>query len=1545
MSTTFTTNLLLKILPQTTSNTYVYGLKLNVVPANVPNTVQYPITLRIKPQESIPINLSYPILQTAYSFVDSILANYIDEDRELKTLLNYGDDRQAVIISSRYGTPDRSTSPTVQLKLLNPVPNDIGTNTSVFLSREVAKTLIDKVRTKFAPEIDTSLYLRPKNTLSKATTELGKTLNNVTLNILQLQTGSFGKYDSSKNVSFEDNIYRRWYSYDFNSSELNIDFTDYNNFVFYGSAAMRLAAFAEKLRQIDVLTTQSLQFAGTVFTGSLATAGATYVMEQSAKLAKDKENIIRSFDRYEQYLYFTPSGSDSPYTASAYYTDTQDEYNNIAYWPKDSSGSLYMLSNPIAEEWFVTQSAIAQRFDEFNVNNLVNTIPTHIREDQDSDAYITFVAMIGHFFDTIKPYVDQFPQIYDRYINPNTNLSKDLVSDIAESLGFTLPTINSLYSLSDDVIGTTSEIPRRDYTVQTYKRILHNLPLFAKTKGTRTALVTFLKTLGLTEQIINVRESGLAETGSLYVFDEFSSGIKFTGTPLTFIKLPITDSNRTPAPRSLQLNMTLAEAKNMTVLTGDQNWALHVKVHPTISTLGRFELTSGSTQTLVLSSSYQPIFTDDLLNVSIRTYPTGSTSTLFVAQTVGEDIIFTSSMSETGKLVPMWSSSKNVYVGGSGSLIVDYFKGTVDEVRLWGTNLSNEVTLNSAFDPGSNAGDTFSDAVDYLYVQLSFDKIVTASLPSYLINESPYKFVDGSPSLETIEIAGITLPSFTRYSRQVRQILPSTSTNTYVTRKIKIAPPAQFTIDSITPSGVKQLSRTRSIVRPQQKPVQLGRNKVIISTSPTEIVNQNIIRNLGLENINSILAAPSDLYNTLNTNLTALKKYYSQYYYVSVDFNKYIRILSEVNSILNQVVGYFIPSKATVLQGIVIEPNILERVNIPPLKALRLYGKNARKTLNAPGSLTGSRADFAATYNVVGKIDTNVSSLSGSYSTYTVNLKNNNSASLEASVPVYSASIEGVPVNSPLTSSYATYASMLEVGPLGILIASSSAYGGTIERNAQIRIIGSASYFTASIDNIIDAPSAQYVTYDLQHLDWLEYRNISNSFVPGTTQYVSNSFMPHPRATINMHLDNMNKFPFNSENRGSPNAEPYNRVYARKLYDYEIDTIKSIATSGININALYEIPPSADFDDIGTYTYFNSPSGLYYFPELTYTPRFPRQLNQTWNGEYFVGATTWSYGQRYNYNDVVYQSVDNTYTVLGSITASSVAGNGQYYVFNTRPAYVPPSDGTSFYSGSVPTYIPPSLDRVNWQRLRFRPTETRVAKRTVFDTFVVPDPSLNNFKITILDKDKVVDIPTRYVDFVTVGNIESGSYVSGEISLQNIAILFALQTNSPNIRVRLYRTLESRNADLSRLITQKPEPDAGVLLDTEITNNNQVDRINPFVSLIADSNPPLGKIFYTINNNTSTPKLNTTLGLYYFAVEVEPRIPSGYLRKHYRFFRDNSTATKRRNYEGCKNTVDTTIDGLSPVQIFVGEGTSLVIAPTQTNNELVTGGGGVLDVM
>jgi hypothetical protein len=1592
--TTFRVPVLVTIKPALPAIITQHIVSILVRPEETPSqTLELLYPLKIKPVP-IQINLSDPIIKSAENFIKAALDIYVDEDRELKTLLNYGEDRQSVVLAYRPGLTPRS----IQLKLLQPVPADVDINHSSFLVREVVASLIDKFRVRFTPPINYTPYLRPLNTNIEVNPQLGKHLKNVTLRRLALESGSFGTFDSANNISFENSILRQWYSDDFNSAELNIDFTNYENFVFYGSAELRLEAFKQKLLQLETLDAERLQFSGSVFTGSLASAGAIYLQRQSAELAKKKEDIIRGFDRYEQYLYFTPSGSNSPYSASFDYVDGGTEYNPIGYWPKDSVGNLYTVHGTEGQEWFATQKEIAARYDEFNLNYLVNTIPMHVREQQDNLAYITFVSMIGHFFDTIKPYIDQFPEINSRFLDPNQELSKDLVNEVAEALGFRLPTLNSIYNLSDLILGTEEDLPRRDYTVETYKRLLHNLPLFAKAKGTRTSLNVLLRTLGIPPEFLTVRESGTPTTGSYSIIEEFSTGVDFNRSNVSYIEVPVSASQRNPV--TLQLNVSFATNAFMTVITGDDKWALRVRPNTSNDGFGRLEIISGSGNTLIAATNYQEVYDDELINITLQSDSTSSV--LQVIKTDGTDLLFTDVVTLPSSFNTLWNNTQYAYIGGSGSLRLGGYDGTIDELRLWGTRLNNEVVTSSAFNPGVNFGNLYSDARENLYVQISLNGNNPINL-STIKNESPYSNKTNSPSLEFLNIENITTNSLSRYSRSIKQQSILMGPNAFITNKIKVFAEPVFNLDSISSDGSKLLSPRKSIVKIEQKRKQVGKNKITFGLSPVEVINQNIIKNIGYENVNRTIGLPSTYY-TFNLSLDKLKNYYNKYYAIGVNFNQYVRILSQVSAVFDQVIDYFIPAKATFLRGVTIEQNILEKIRIPSIKNIRGYGAGARKTLQAPGSLTGSRADYGATFNVKQTIEVKNTLLpSGKINSVTANVEQpepnitSNPALLKTGLSMslaqeltaqynnYSAAVDNK--KKDLQSVYNTVTSSIDSTQIIQLNGSSVAHTARITA-IDTQPIAVYNTITSSIDQKIPTivsgsnllhkatldlydndkiVNSNFTTYIYQHIPWEEYRYSlinENNLVSSSLESPPRGVRARPNklSKIDLKLNNVNKIKFNSMNKGSEGAEPFNRLYTRKLFDYEISTPRIGGNTSVYEQALYEIPPLADFKDFGVRTFFNNPDGIYAFAETKKNPVYPKPLNQSWDDstQTFDNLLTWEYGGKYSTYDVVYQDVtadaiglplaqgevtaSAEYIRLKNIVDASKAGNGKYYVLITRPSYTAATDGSSYYLGQVPTYMPPSLDATNWQLLKFKPVEVRTPRRVVFDTFRVPEPRLNNFKTTTISIDTVINVPDRYVDTFSLSTVAANQRIVGELTIQNILALFAIQANNENLRIRLYRTSAARDADLSRSVNVLPTGSHGVLLDTTLNTSNVLQLSNPVPVLVAGGTPPKALIYYTIDNLSQTNKSGTILSLYYYALQIEPRVPTGYLRKHYRFYRDNSTATKRRNWIGCKNTVDTTIDGLPPVQIIISEGNELTVSPTITNEEIQTGGGGTLNV-
>jgi hypothetical protein len=86
--------------------------------------------------------------------------------------------------------------------------------------------------------------------------------------------------------------------------KLNIDYSDFNNFIFYSSATERLENFKYKLQLIEYYTSQSLVLTG--ISGSNATTNAQDFLNL-------KSSLIGGFDNFEQYLYYESSSNLTTY--------------------------------------------------------------------------------------------------------------------------------------------------------------------------------------------------------------------------------------------------------------------------------------------------------------------------------------------------------------------------------------------------------------------------------------------------------------------------------------------------------------------------------------------------------------------------------------------------------------------------------------------------------------------------------------------------------------------------------------------------------------------------------------------------------------------------------------------------------------------------------------------------------------------------------------------------------------------------------------------------------------------------------------------------------------------------------------------------------------------------------------------------------------------------------------------------------------------------------------------------------------------------------
>lgn len=1296
-----------------------------------PITISIPSTLSVT-QFQVP--LQSILQQAAKNLIIGKTLAFFDESREYKTLLDFGNDTQYVAESWRVSP---SNSNAIQLRLSTPLNSSIQVYDSAFITREIAKSIVDTVDVLLSPEIDITPYLRPRNTHIKEESANKKYINNVTLSSLNMGGGTV----SGSNISYDNDIFRRWYTADFNSSELNIDFSNYSNFVHFGSARNRIDAFAQKLSKIEQLKAQTI--ADT--TSSVAGYG-TYTYSPTNATAQanaiEIENVIRNFDPYEQFLYYTTASV--AYSASVDYVTGDVEYNSSSSWPKYNDGTLYSPISVVTSSnaWYVLQSGIADRYDANNPNYLVTHLPRHIQEDAESNEFLIFVSMIGHMVDNIKVYIDQFPNIYSTHPDPYTDLTMDQVYEVASSFGLNLPNVYSLESLesfiqTNDIDGAEGS---RTLVSETWKRFLHSMVYMSKLKGSRTAFDVLLNTYGINSPILQAKETTYPSEGNFISSDELTYGVKFDSASYSYIKVPFVSASINTATVQMRFAPTIRQSAS--ILTGNTNWAVNVVPHPTASRIeyGRIEIVSSSIR--IASSSYFPLYSEDYTTIMLRSQSSGID--FDIIQTDGSQILY--QYSASANLSSTWAATSFIYVGGSGSAKTNNFGGIVDEVRVWGESTTNDRFTKFSYDPGSYDGNTYTSAYSSLYALLTFAQPYT-SITSSLVNDSPLTTI---PSFTTY---GLTTGSYIRLLRTIRQDTPIVGSSIYTNNKINIAAPPTFTKGSLDSNGQKVLSRRNSIVTVSDKQhINSGKNIVSFAISPTDFINQNILRTMGPVDVNNIIGNPADIFNTNYPELDSLNRTYNQYYRETINSNQYIDFFKNVVQAPSEFAEEIIPARAKLLNGVVIQSPILHRNKI---------------VLTQPLNVDGTDTRILDNYTNSGSLDTDVGAF---YTELSYDIQ-------EQIVP----------------TSYATnYETVTETS-------------------------WDDSNITIDINNYVMVESSTPPNELPPARRALQYFN-------GTT-LASSSIFDDNSGVLN--LDGTIDYMQSDSTIDTGYARSiYNRV---NQYPYEVNTL----------TPFYDIPPTSDFNDVGTTSYFHKNNGLYQYRvaspyKKTYLAKLERDPHST-----------------------------------------------------KDPIYAPVS---LLPSGSIPL-APGRYDST------FPYTQTYTTAST---------------------------------------------YVSeGVISVANIFSLYGL-SGINGLRIRLYRTEESRaQDDVFRSFYSVPTGDHGVLFDAIMDADTNVF---PYVLMQAIDS----FVYYRITSDTSIS--NGTVHMYYFAYEPINLVPIGYLPRHYKFSRENSTAIKRRNYIGCLQTQDTTTDSNPPFQTIFAPSTTITVASAGSsdggllNKSINFGGGGTLNV-
>jgi hypothetical protein len=324
--------------------------------------------------------------------------------------LNFGDNQHIIATNVAYTEDDEGSY--LLIKLYEPLPSNFDLKDQLWLVEKIAESANYNVDIQVETVVATQEFaLRGPN-------------YNVKLNERVGETTPYYSYTSLTKTTVSSSFQKMMSYYQDRAVAINVDYSEFSNFIHFSSATSRIDNFVSKLSDIERYNAQISQQLSLAGSSTSKAISSTVV-----NLRKSIDSIITNFDNYEYYLYYS-SGSTT--------------------WPKSNSTqpySLYSVTSSQAINWLGSETILptstglsilysASFYDATNKDLLANVVPQFISDDANNEPYITFVNMIGQHFDNIWIYYKDVTNRFDATNNPATGISPDIVADALINLRY-----------------------------------------------------------------------------------------------------------------------------------------------------------------------------------------------------------------------------------------------------------------------------------------------------------------------------------------------------------------------------------------------------------------------------------------------------------------------------------------------------------------------------------------------------------------------------------------------------------------------------------------------------------------------------------------------------------------------------------------------------------------------------------------------------------------------------------------------------------------------------------------------------------------------------------------------------------------------------------------------------------------------------------------------------------------------------------------------------------------------------------------------------
>lgn len=839
------------------------------------------------------LSVTSAALQDVTNFLNVTEQSKSESGRFYQFLLNFSRNKTVPIVNT-YVTGYNGVTE-IFLKLYEPLDDTIEENFKCWIVQEDKLPFIDQVTIKTDVTVNAPNVTRLSGPNWEANTKLYSSAETNLKNWNDLLGSS---------VQTSQQIIDAYFSGSIVADDLNIDFTDFNNFVFYGSATERVKNFKYKIELLEYYSTQkslSEQISGSV------------AVINTAQYQTNIDNLIGGFDAFERFLYYESS--------SIYFThDIPLENANVPFitgsyiqpWPKTNSTKPYELASVASSEvdtWYTELLENANTYDTRNLNSLQKTIPEYIRLNDDNESLDTFVAMLGHHYDILYTYINHMSRMHRRDEHPTRSMPDKLLYSVAKQFGWTLSEGNQYSELWEYVLGTNEAgtpltgsnsvgepaVSGRKMTAHVWRRIVNNLPLLLKSKGTKRSVKALLACYGIPESLISINEYGGPRIDRAPVYEKLNFDYALdlitntAGTVTVDYAEPINSVELRFRTDNVVTNPTIPSTMNLFTVGSNT-----VTVDFSSGTLGTLEINGTATDTI-------ECFNGDWLTVLLRSGSAGQLELVAKKSKYGK-IVAAVSASVTGTLPGTGTLTLGSTTGGSRLV------GQLQELRLWSSSLQDSAFNNHVKAPA--AYDANSDAYDELLFRLPLTQKIDHSVTSSLVGVQP--------ASNNISASFADWTNNTPYD-SIEEIYYydsiSVAAGTYDDNKIRI--------ESNELIGTLDV-KTRA-ERSQYDKAPLDSKRLGVYFSPQTMIDEDIIAQLGFTELDSYIGDPSQTYERSYPDLIKAANSYWKKYETKPDINSYIRIFSLFDLSFFTQLEQLLPARAEKITGLMIQPNILER--------------------------------------------------------------------------------------------------------------------------------------------------------------------------------------------------------------------------------------------------------------------------------------------------------------------------------------------------------------------------------------------------------------------------------------------------------------------------------------------------------------------------------------------------------------------------------------------------------------------------------------------